>query len=110
MKETFRINWKARELTSHVTLSRRYVKHPSPEEVERLFQEPGISVFVNHERDVLERCQQSDLSHFWATSVEGHLSEEEQVDILDFPDGYCYVPSLWKGHGGTKILVLTYCH
>jgi hypothetical protein len=43
---------------------------------------------------------------FWKSEAQPHLaSPEVRASLADFPDGYCYFASEWRGHENAPIIV-----
>src|SRR5688572_25218336 len=99
----FFIDPHARRIVEVQELSRRPLGHVGPEQALEQLADLAVEVFRWDERDELHRI--TDRAAF-REELAGHVSADPEVcDIGTFEDGYCFIVSLWKAAGGTKILV-----
>jgi hypothetical protein len=111
LDEQFFINTQSLEIWSRTVWCRRYVKDLNHTEVASIILNDSPDIFINAERDKLSRVPDDERLSFWESDLKGHIAKcEDDLDLTDFENGYCYAVQLWKGKGGQKILVLRYHH
>src|SRR5947207_4176659 len=49
----------------------------------------------------LNECYQ-----FWKNEVKPHLAKSDQINLDDYPDGYCYFASMWERPQESGLIVL----
>lgn len=111
LEEQFYLNTKSHEIWSRTVWCRRYVRDLGPAEVESIILNDNPEILINAEADKLSRIPDANVQAFWESDLKGHVAKyEDDFDLEDFENGYCYAVQLWKARGGKNVLVLRYHH
>jgi hypothetical protein len=89
----------------HITTTReRYVTGDDVKALLKL----GAIQFVVAELDTAPRWLPLDHCHtFWKSELQLHLAHpDSKISLDDFPEGYCYLASLWNSASGKEPLVV----
>jgi hypothetical protein len=88
-------------------VSRRFVRYLHEVEFRVLLKDQRPRLFLWAERDIL-----TELPAAWIDSLlPGQIvPDPEDVELSTCPTGCCYVAMLWKGDGGTPIVVMRQFH
>ncbi len=105
----YRINRKARQITSTSVVSKRFIETLTESALLKLLEDDRLIVYENHTHDKLIRISQDDYSSMLDDKWRNHIADSDEVDLNDFADGYCYIAEFWKGYNGIPIVIL-FCH
>ncbi len=104
------IDIRAHRIVEVRELSRRFVKYLDEADALMLLDDSAVGAYRWDTQDDLQKVDVDTRSEL-REEIIGHITaDSENIDPISFEDGYCFLVSLWKGSGGTKILILQYFH
>lgn len=69
-----------------------------------------ICGFRTEQKSVLEQISIEKVKADWDTRFKNNICLDEEADLENFPNGYCFFTELWQGEKNEKILVFFHCH
>lgn len=115
IKEEYYIDEKSNEVRKNIVLTRKRLSQKLSFEYlkDMIFNEElliFISSFQTDFRSELEPLSQRELQIKWESDFKNNINLDDEVCLDGFPNGYCFVPELWRMKFGKKLLVLYYFH
>ena len=105
----YRIDRKGRNVTVRSLVTKRLVDTIDESAFLTLLLDERLLIFENHTTDVLQRISPDDYDTRLADNWRGHIAKNDEFDLDEFTDGYCYIAQHWKGYDGVPIVIL-FCH